>query len=176
MVPTGTGSFHDLRYWQDLGQTFRFAVASVTLELLLGLAIALLLNQPQRGRALIRTTSLIPWALPTTVMALGWRWIFNTPYGPVNRLFESAFGQSLNALGEPSLAWLTTVYADVWKTTPFVALILLAGLQTIPSDLYEAARLEGAGLDLLEKDHASLAASLSRTGVDVSFRAGLRSV
>ena len=80
--------FHDLRYWQDLGQTFRFAVASVTLELLLGLAIALLLNQPQRGRALIRTTSLIPWALPTTVMALGWRWIFNTPYGPVNRLLR----------------------------------------------------------------------------------------
>ena len=140
--------------WNGFSMTFAtgrtwvnhaFAVASVTLELLLGLAIALMLNQPQRGRALIRTTSLIPWALPTTVMALGWRWIFNTPYGPVNRMFERAFGHSLNALGEPSLAWMTTVYADVWKTTPFVALILLAGLQTIPSDLYEAARLEGAG-------------------------------
>ena len=100
-----TRFFHDLRYWQDLGQTFRFAVASVTLELLLGLAIALLLNQPQRGRALIRTTSLIPWALPTPGMALGWRWIFNTPYGPVNRLFESAFGHSLNALGT-IMAWI----------------------------------------------------------------------
>ena len=138
--------FQDLRFWQDLGQTLRFALASVTLELLVGFAIALMLNQPLRGRALIRTTALIPWALPTTVMALGWRWIFNTPYGPVNRLFESTFGQSLNDLGEPSLAWITTVYADVWKTTPFVALILLAGLQTIPADLYEAARLEGAGV------------------------------
>ena len=78
-------------------------------------------------------------------MALGWRWIFNTPYGPIDRLMQSGLGRPLNALGEPSIAWITTVYADIWKTTPFVALILLAGLQTIPSDLYEAAKLEGAG-------------------------------
>ena len=136
---------HDARYWQDLTQTLRFALVSVTAELVLGLIIALILNQPLRKRALIRSSSLIPWALPTTVMALGWRWIFNTPYGPIDRLMQSGFGQSLNALGDPSLAWLTTVYADIWKTTPFVALILLAGLQTIPSDLYEAAKLEGAG-------------------------------
>ena len=136
---------HDARYWQDLTQTLRFALVSVTAELVLGLIIALILNQPLRKRALIRSSSLIPWALPTTVMALGWRWIFNTPYGPIDRLMQSGFGQSLNALGDPSLAWITTVYADIWKTTPFVALILLAGLQTIPSDLYEAAKLEGAG-------------------------------
>ena len=136
---------HDARYWQDLTQTLRFALVSVTAELVLGLIIALILNQPLRKRALIRSSSLIPWALPTTVMALGWRWIFNTPYGPIDRLMQSVFGQSLNALGDPSLAWITTVYADIWKTTPFVALILLAGLQTIPSDLYEAAKLEGAG-------------------------------
>ena len=136
---------HDARYWQDLTQTLRFALVSVTAELVLGLIIALILNQPLRKRALIRSSSLIPWALPTTVMALGWRWIFNTPYGPIDRLMQSGFGQSLNALGDPSLAWVTTVYADIWKTTPFVALILLAGLQTIPSDLYEAAKLEGAG-------------------------------
>ena len=136
---------HDARYWQDLIQTLRFALVSVTAELVLGLIIALILNQPLRQRALLRSSSLIPWALPTTVMALGWRWIFNTPYGPIDRLMQSGFGQSLNALGDPSLAWITTVYADIWKTTPFVALILLAGLQTIPSDLYEAAKLEGAG-------------------------------
>ena len=136
---------HDARYWQDLTQTLRFALVSVTAELVLGLIIALILNEPLRKRALIRSSSLIPWALPTTVMALGWRWIFNTPYGPIDRLMQSGFGQSLNALGDPSLAWITTVYADIWKTTPFVALILLAGLQTIPSDLYEAAKLEGAG-------------------------------
>jgi multiple sugar transport system permease protein len=136
---------HDARYWQDLIQTMRFALVSVTAELVLGLIIALILNQPLRQRALIRSSSLIPWALPTTVMALGWRWIFNTPYGPIDRLMQSGLGRSLNALGEPSIAWITTVYADIWKTTPFVALILLAGLQTIPSDLYEAAKLEGAG-------------------------------
>ena len=135
---------HDARYWQDLIQTLRFALVSVTAELVLGLIIALILNQPLRQRALLRSSSLIPWALPTTVMALGWRWIFNTPYGPIDRLMQSGLGRSLNALGEPSIAWITTVYADIWKTTPFVALILLAGLQTIPSDLYEAAKLEGA--------------------------------
>ena len=136
---------HDSRYWQDLLQTLRFAFVSVTAEVVLGLIIALILNQPLRKRALIRSSSLIPWALPTTVMALGWRWIFNTPYGPIDRLMQSGLGRPLNALGEPSIAWITTVYADIWKTTPFVALILLAGLQTIPSDLYEAAKLEGAG-------------------------------
>ena len=136
---------HDSRYWQDLFQTLRFAFVSVTAEVVLGLIIALILNQPLRKRALIRSSSLIPWALPTTVMALGWRWIFNTPYGPIERLIQSGLGRPLNALGEPSIAWITTVYADIWKTTPFVALILLAGLQTIPSDLYEAAKLEGAG-------------------------------
>ena len=135
---------HDARYWQDLVQTLRFAAVSVSLEIILGLVIALILNQPLRQRALVRSASLIPGALPTTVMALGWRWIFNTPYGPIDRLVHAVVGQPLNALGEPQLAWITTVYADVWKTTPFVALILLAGLQTIPSDLYEAARLEGA--------------------------------
>ena len=136
---------HDSRYLQDLFQTLRFAFVSVTAEVVLGLIIALILNQPLRKRALIRSSSLIPWALPTTVMALGWRWIFNTPYGPIDRLIQSGLGRPLNALGEPSIAWITTVYADIWKTTPFVALILLAGLQTIPSDLYEAAKLEGAG-------------------------------
>ena len=136
---------HDTRYLQDLFQTLRFSVVSVTAEIVLGLVIALILHQPMRKRALIRSSALIPWALPTTVMALGWRWIFNTPYGPIDRLTQSWLGQSLNALGEPSIAWITTVYADIWKTTPFVALILLAGLQTIPSDLYEAAKLEGAG-------------------------------
>jgi multiple sugar transport system permease protein len=87
--------------------------------------------------------ALIPWALPTTVMALGWRWIFNTPYGPIDHLTKSIGIGSLNILGDPNLTWMATVWADVWKTTPFAALILLAGLQTIPGDLYEAVRLEG---------------------------------
>ena len=134
----------DQRFWQDLGQTLRFTGVSVTLELILALAIALLLDQRWRGRGVVRATVLIPWALPTTVMALGWRWIFNTPYGPLNQI-ANLFGQAdLNILANPSITWMATVVGDLWKTTPFAALILLAGLQTIPADLYEALRLEGA--------------------------------
>lgn len=147
-IPNGVANWVrlslDQRYWQALGQTFRFAAVSVSFELILALSIALLLDQRWRGRNAVRAIALIPWALPTTVMALGWRWILNTPYGPIDRLTNLIGIGSLNILGEPGLAWLATVLADVWKTTPFAALILLAGLQTIPSDLYEALRLEGA--------------------------------
>ena len=146
-IPNGGANWlrlvQDQRYWQDLFQTLRFAGVSVGLELVLALLIALLLDQRWRGRDVVRTLALIPWALPTTVMALGWRWIFNTPYGPIDHLTKSIGIGSLNILGDPSLTWMATVWADVWKTTPFAALILLAGLQTIPGDLYEALRLEG---------------------------------
>ena len=146
-IPNGGANWlrlvQDQRYWQDLFQTLRFAGVSVGLELVLALLIALLLDQRWRGRDVVRTLALIPWALPTTVMALGWRWIFNTPYGPVDHFTKIIGLGSLNILGDPSLTWMATVWADVWKTTPFAALILLAGLQTIPGDLYEALRLEG---------------------------------
>ena len=146
-IPNGGANWlrlvQDQRYWQDLFQTLRFAGVSVGLELVLALLIALLLDQRWRGRDVVRSLALIPWALPTTVMALGWRWIFNTPYGPVDHLTKIIGLGSLNILGDPSLTWMATVWADVWKTTPFAALILLAGLQTIPGDLYEALRLEG---------------------------------
>ena len=136
---------NDSRFWQDALQTLRFALVSVSLELLLALGIALLLDQRWRGRGTVRALTLIPWALPTTVMALGWRWIFNTPYGPVEQAASWLGLPALNILSSPSISWFATVFGDVWKTTPFAALILLAGLQTIPSDLYEALRLEGAG-------------------------------
>ena len=133
----------DQRFWQDTLQTTRFAGVSVGLELVLALAIALLLDQRWRGRGLVRALALLPWALPTTMMALGWRWIFNTPYGPLERLAEVVGLGPLNLLSTPASTWLVTVVADVWKTTPFIALLLLAGLQTIPEDLYSAFRLEG---------------------------------
>jgi multiple sugar transport system permease protein len=136
--------WHDARFWQDAGQTLRFALTSVGLEMLLGLAMALLLHQPLQGRASLRTVSLLPWALPTTVMALGWRWIFNDPYGPINGLLAQLGLAPVAFLSDPALTWMATVAADTWKTTPFVALLLLAGLQGIPADLYEAAQLEGA--------------------------------
>jgi len=133
----------DQRFWQDALQTTRFAGVSVGIELVLALAIALLLDQRWRGRGVVRALALLPWALPTTMMALGWRWIFNTPYGPLERLAEVVGLGPLNLLSTPASTWLVTVVADVWKTTPFIALLLLAGLQTIPEDLYSAFRLEG---------------------------------
>ena len=146
-VPNGGANWirllDDQRFWQDALQTTRFAVVSVGLELVLALAIALLLDQRWRGRGVVRALALLPWALPTTMMALGWRWIFNTPYGPLERLAEVLGLGPLNLLSTPALTWLVTVVADVWKTTPFIALLLLAGLQTIPKDLYSAFRLEG---------------------------------
>lgn len=134
----------DGRFWQDVAQTLRFAGLSVSLELLLGLALALLLHQPMRRRGLVRALVLLPWALPTTVMALGWRWILNDPYGPLNGLLQALGLPVYGFLSTPATTWLFTVLADAWKTTPFVALLLLAGLQTIPSDLEEALVLEGA--------------------------------
>jgi multiple sugar transport system permease protein len=146
-VPVGLANWQRLlgdgRFWQDAGQTLRFAAVSVALELLIGLGIALLLHRNWRGRGLVRSLSLLPWALPTALMALGWRWIFDDPHGPINALLRQVGLPSVPFLASPQLAWLATVVADVWKTTPFVALLLLAGLQMIPADLYEAFALEG---------------------------------
>jgi len=137
--------FGDDRFWQDAYQTIRFTSISVTLEIFIAILIALLLDQKINNRGLVRALTLLPWALPTTIMALGWRWIFNTPYGPIEKIYSILGLGSLNILSNPDTAWLATIIADVWKTTPFIALILLAGLQTIPNELYEAFILEGGG-------------------------------
>jgi multiple sugar transport system permease protein len=148
VLPNGGANWprlaQDPRFWQDAFQTLRFAGVSVSLELALGLAMALLLHQPSRWRGLLRALVLLPWALPGPVMALGWRWILNDPHGPLNRLIQALGGEPQPFLSSPSTTWLATVLADVWKTTPFVAILLLAGLQAIPRDLEEALRLEGA--------------------------------
>jgi multiple sugar transport system permease protein len=134
----------DSRFRDDAVFTLRFALTSVGLELVLGFGIALLLHHPSRGRGLLRSLTLLPWALPGTVLALGWRWIFNDPYGPLNRLLQALGAPSFGFLTSPASTWLFVVLADVWKTTPFVALLLLAGLQAIPAELEESLRLEGA--------------------------------
>lgn len=134
----------DGRFWQDTTFTLRFALVSVALELLLGLAMALLLHRPGRGGGLLRALTLLPWALPGTVLALGWRWIYQAPYGPLNALIQALGGQPYGFLTTPATTWLFVVLADVWKSTPFVALLLLAGLQAIPAELEESLRLEGA--------------------------------
>jgi ABC-type sugar transport system permease subunit len=121
----------DTRFWSALGHTVAFTFAVVSLELILGLALALLLNRAMRGRAALRVAALVPWAIPTVVVALVWRFIFeaHTAAWFVN----------------PVTAWLPIMAADVWRMTPFVAILLLAGLQQIDASLYEAAQMDGAG-------------------------------
>ncbi|MEM6614383.1 MAG: sugar ABC transporter permease [Cyanobacteria bacterium P01_C01_bin.72] len=136
----------DGRFWQSLWNTSVFTIASVFLELLLGLGVALVLNKSFFGRGIVRTTAIIPWALPTAVMGLAWAWIFNDQYGVVNDLLLrlGLIETGINWLGTPTLAMIALIVADVWKTTPFISIILLAGLQSISEDLYEAHRLDGA--------------------------------
>lgn len=137
----------DPRFWGALAHTALFTAVSVTLELVLGLALALALNRAFRGRGLVRAAVLVPWAIPTVVAALLWRFMFDAQGGIANAVLVSA-----GALDQPIVwfiragtAWVPVILADVWKTTPFVALLLLAGLQTIDRSLYEAAAVDGAG-------------------------------
>lgn len=136
----------DGRFWQSMGNTAIFTGFSVVLELLLGMGIALVLNQSFRGRGIVRTIAIIPWALPTAIMGLAWAWFFNDRYGVVNDLLLrlGAIDREINWLGNPTLAMASLIIADVWKTTPFISIILLAGLQSIPADLYEAHAIDGA--------------------------------
>ncbi len=136
----------DGRFWQSLWNTTIFTAASVLLELILGMGVALVLNQSFRGRGIVRTISLLPWALPTALMGLAWAWIFNDQYGIVNDILLrlGILKTGISWLGDPTLAMMAVIIADVWKTTPFIALLLLAGLQSISSDLYEAHSIDGA--------------------------------
>ncbi|MCS6814756.1 MAG: sugar ABC transporter permease [Cyanobacteria bacterium] len=149
-VFAGLGNFKrmvgDGRFWQSFSNTIIFTIVSVSIEMVLGLGIALVLNQSFRGRGVVRAIALLPWALPTAVMALAWTWIFNDQYGVLNDLLRRAglITQAVNWLGEPTLAMAAIISADIWKTTPFISIILLAGLQSIPHDLYEAHRIDGA--------------------------------
>jgi multiple sugar transport system permease protein len=131
----------DARFWAALGNTVYFTVVAVLVELLLALPLALLLHRAFPGRGLLRAGALIPWAIPTVVSARLWGWLFNADYGLVNRLLP---GTDINWLGTPGYALHAAILVDVWKTTPFVALLLLAGLQGISDDLYKAARVDGA--------------------------------
>ncbi|OKH27616.1 carbohydrate ABC transporter permease [Chroogloeocystis siderophila] len=136
----------DGRFWQSFWVTIIFTVSSVLLELLLGLAIALILNQKFFGRGLVRTSAIIPWALPTALIGLAWAWIFNDQFGIVNDILLrlGIINTGINWLGDPTLAMFAVIFADVWKTTPFISILLLAGLQSISPDLYEAHSIDGA--------------------------------
>lgn len=136
----------DGRFWQSLTNSLVFTLVSVVSELVLGMGIALVLNQAFRGRGIVRTIALLPWALPTALIALAWTWIFNDQFGVVNDILIKLglIQEGINWLGDPTLAMVATIIADVWKTTPFISILLLAGLQSIPADLYEAHVIDGA--------------------------------
>jgi ABC-type sugar transport system permease subunit len=137
----------DPRFYGALLHTAGFALVSVGLEMVLGLALALGLDRAFRGRGAVRALVLLPWAIPTVVAALLWRFMFESQAGIVNAALVAT-----GIVDEPivwfvrgTTAWVPVVLADVWKATPFVALLLLAGLQSIDQSLYEAAAVDGAG-------------------------------
>src|SRR3712207_4270559 len=142
--PFGFGNyldaFGDAEFWTATRITLIFTVASVFLETILGLGMALIMHSAFRGQGLLRTVVLVPWAVLTVVTAIMWRTIFDPNLGFVNTLL----GTNTVWLGEEPQALLVMIFADVWKTAPFMALLLLAGLQVIPSEIYEAAKVDGA--------------------------------
>jgi ABC-type sugar transport system permease subunit len=135
----------DPRFWSALGRTTLFALVTVVLELSAGLVLALMLDRIVRGRGLVRTIVILPWAIPTVVAALVWRFIFESPGGLATAALADIGVAAPTWFADEFAAWVPLVLADVWKTTPFVALLLLAGLQNIDRSLYEAADVDGAG-------------------------------
>jgi len=130
---------------QSLMTSITFVAVTTPLEVLLGLGMALVLNESFRGRGWLRAVVLVPWAIPTVVASQMWRFLFNDRYGLFNYvLFGSATDRYWAPLAEPGLALAAIMAADVWKTSSFAALIILAGLQGIPRELYEAASIDGA--------------------------------
>ena len=133
------------RFWNSLLVTFVFTAISIPLELILGVALAVLMNESFPGKGFARLAVLFPWALPTALNALMWRWMYNADYGLFNGLAikSGIIDQPINWLGSESIAMLSMVIVSVWKTSSFMALIILAGLQSIPRDLFEAGRMDG---------------------------------
>lgn len=137
--------FRDAKFVSAWTHTVIFTISSVLLETLLGLVIALILVRAFRGRGLARAAILIPWAIPTVVSSKMWEWIFNSSYGVMNHILTATgiLPTALNWLGTQGLAMGVIVFVDVWKTTPFMALLILAGLTSIPQDIYESAKIDG---------------------------------
>lgn len=134
----------DIVVQQSLAFTIIFVFVSTFFQVVAGLAVAHLLNAPFRLRGIARTISLIPWAIPMVVVAFGFRWMFDDQFGMIPDLLRRFAGINTQWLIDPHNARLAVVLVNIWKSTPFVALLLLAGMQGIPSDLYEAAKVDGA--------------------------------
>ncbi|HEX5777048.1 MAG TPA: sugar ABC transporter permease [Caulobacteraceae bacterium] len=139
------GVLTDPQWLRSLGNTLTFAAVSVALETVLGVLIALLLNMSFPGRGLMRAALLVPWATPTVVSAKMWSWMLNDQFGVINDglMRLGLIAVPVAWLAEPALSMASVILVDVWKTTPFVALLTLAALQMVPKDCYEAARVDG---------------------------------
>lgn len=137
----------DGRFWIDVWHTFLFTVVSVSLEFVLGLCLALIMNQSIKGIGMIRTMGLIPWAIPTAVSAMMWKYMYDGDFGVIAHIFSKIglIDTQAAMLMTPDGAMASAIIADIWKTTPYMALLLLAGLQVIDSGLYEAASIDGSG-------------------------------
>lgn len=137
--------FEDPLWWRAVGNTLLFTVLSVGLETILGLIIALTLDAHLPGRGLLRAAILIPWAIPTVVSAKMWAWMLHDLYGVINAVLLSIglIDRPYAWLADPSLAMAAVVMVDVWKSTPFMALLILAALQALPQGIYEATRVDG---------------------------------
>jgi len=133
-------------FWASVGRTTYFTVVSVVTQTVLGIAVAQLLNRPFYGRTVIRTLLLLPWAIPTVVNGILWRWIFDGSTGALNHLLLQLglIDQNVIWLGQPFLAMNMVILADTWRMLPLYVIMFLAGLQGIPKDLYDAARVDGA--------------------------------
>jgi trehalose/maltose transport system permease protein len=137
---------HDTVFRSAVWKTVEFTLITVGFEFVLGLTIALVVNSSFKGRGVMRAVMLVPWAIPTVVAAQMWKWMLDDTFGVVNdagtRLHVLSHSRAW--ISDPSTALASVCAVDIWKTTPFVALLLLAGLQVIPGDLYEAAKVDGA--------------------------------
>jgi multiple sugar transport system permease protein len=126
-------------FWNAFWNTTTFTVAGVVIETIIGVCMALIMNKAFRGRGLVRASILVPWAIPTAISALLWRWIFQAD-GVANDILNANVLWTTEGLQ----AWLAVLIADTWKTAPFIGLLVLAGMQMIPAEVYEAAKVDGA--------------------------------
>ena len=139
------GVLADGEWWNAVWNTLKFSAISVTLETILGLIVALVLDASFKGRSLVRAAVLIPWAIPTIVSAKMWGWMMHDQFGILNHMLLGLglISAPLAWTASPDLALTAVILVDVWKTTPFMALLILAALQMLPTDCYEAARVDG---------------------------------
>ncbi len=137
----------DPLFWESFHQALVWTGISTLLQAVIGVALAMLLHQPLRGINMFRGLLLFPYIVPTVVIALNWRWLFNSEIGIVNHLLLSAgiVSEKIAWLSTPDMAMASAILLNVWKYTPFVVIVVLARLQTIPTELYDAAKVDGAG-------------------------------